>query len=77
MDELLALLRSKARPLAVNGQLVSGRAFGQLAVAYVEALNQGAVPQLVTAWQVRGPADWQSLEPVLVRSTAATGQTRG
>jgi hypothetical protein len=51
MDEFLSLLRGRALPLAVNGQLVSGAAYGQLAAAYVEALNKGAVPQLVTAWQ--------------------------
>ena len=52
MEDLMALLRSKAQPLAVAGQLVSGRAYAQLASAYVDALNRGAVPQLVTAWQV-------------------------
>jgi hypothetical protein len=51
MDELMGLLRSKAHPLQFNGQVVSGRVLGQLAEAYVTAINQGAVPQLVTAWQ--------------------------
>ena len=55
MDDLMALLRSKAHPLAFNGTLVSGRVLSQLATAYVDALNQGAVPQLVTAWQVGRP----------------------
>jgi hypothetical protein len=32
--------------------MVSGRVYSQLAGAYVTALNEGAVPQLVTAWQV-------------------------
>jgi hypothetical protein len=54
MDEFLGLLRSKAHPLQFSGQLVTGRAYAQLAEAYVTALNQGAVPQLVTAWQVEG-----------------------
>jgi len=47
----MAMLRAKALPLQVSGQMVSGAAYSQLAEAYVTALNQGAVPQLVTAWQ--------------------------
>lgn len=54
----MALLRSKAHPLSLGGTMVSGRLLSQLASAYVDALNQGAVPQLVTAWQVRaGPIE--------------------
>jgi hypothetical protein len=52
MDDFLGLLRSKAHPLQFSGQMVTGRVYAQLAEAYVTALNQGAVPQLVTAWQV-------------------------
>jgi hypothetical protein len=76
MDDLLALLRSKARPLAVGGQLVSGRALGQLAGAYVDALNQGAVPQMLTAWQVAksGAAGWWcSTVGGMCRGTAGAG----
>jgi len=51
MDEFMGMLRAKAHPLQFNGQMVSGRVYSQLAEAYVTALNQGAVPQLVTAWQ--------------------------
>jgi hypothetical protein len=51
----MALLRGKAHPLAVAGQPLSGRAYAQLAGAYCDAINGGAVPQLVTAWQVGTP----------------------
>ena len=59
MDEFMGLLRSKAHPLQVNGQLVSGRVYAQLAEAYCTALNAGAVPQLVTAWQGIARAECQ------------------
>jgi hypothetical protein len=52
MDELARALKAKAvrRPLAVHGQLVSGPALAGLVRAYVDAINGGAVPQLVSAW---------------------------
>jgi uncharacterized membrane protein YgcG len=53
MGDLLALLRGKSQPLRYGGTSVTGRAYAGLARAYCDALNQGAVPQLVTAWQVR------------------------
>lgn len=49
----MALLRGKAHPLVYAGTVVSGRVYAQLAGAYVDAINAGAVPQLVTAWQAR------------------------
>ncbi|GBF99772.1 hypothetical protein Rsub_12400 [Raphidocelis subcapitata] len=59
VDELTRLLRLKAHPLAVAGQLLSGRAYCQLAGAYCDAINGGAVPQLVTAWQGVARAECQ------------------
>lgn len=53
MGDFMDLLRGKAHPLSVGGHVVSGRVYAQLAEAYVTAINQGAVPQLVTAFQVR------------------------
>jgi hypothetical protein len=41
MEEVMRLLKSKARPLAVGGTLVSGKALAALTAAYVEAVNQG------------------------------------
>jgi hypothetical protein len=37
----MTLVKSKARPLAVGGTLVSGKALAALTAAYVEAVNQG------------------------------------
>eukprot|EP00879_Flechtneria_rotunda_P026395 GHRR01028142.1.p1 GENE.GHRR01028142.1~~GHRR01028142.1.p1 ORF type:complete len:811 (+),score=359.13 GHRR01028142.1:614-3046(+) len=51
MDMVAQLIKAKIRPLAVGGSLVTGTALAGLAAAYVQAVNQGAVPQLVTAWQ--------------------------
>jgi hypothetical protein len=52
MDDLARRLKDKAlrRPLAVHGALVSGPALAGLVRAYVDAINGGAVPQLVSAW---------------------------
>jgi len=52
MDSLATALKQKAvrRPLAVHGQLVPGPALAGLVRAYVQAINGGAVPQLVSAW---------------------------
>eukprot|EP00878_Enallax_costatus_P026595 GHUV01028546.1.p1 GENE.GHUV01028546.1~~GHUV01028546.1.p1 ORF type:complete len:721 (+),score=264.72 GHUV01028546.1:893-3055(+) len=51
LDVLAQVLRGKLRPLEVQGHMLNGRTLGSLASAYVTAVNQGAVPQLVTAWQ--------------------------
>ncbi|KAI8467215.1 MAG: GBP-domain-containing protein [Monoraphidium minutum] len=59
MCDLMGLLASKEQPLAVSGQVVSGRVYAQLARAYVDALNAGAVPTLVTAWQGIARAETQ------------------
>jgi hypothetical protein len=41
MDVVMSLVKSKVRPLAVGGSLVSGKALAALTAAYVEAVNQG------------------------------------
>ena len=47
----MKLLREKARPLEINGVQIGGRAYTGLAEKYVKAINEGGVPELVTAWQ--------------------------
>ncbi|GBF98848.1 hypothetical protein Rsub_11452 [Raphidocelis subcapitata] len=59
MEDLMALLRGKAHPLVYAGNMVSGRVYAQLAGAYVDSINSGAVPQLVTAWQGIARAECQ------------------
>ncbi len=54
MSDLSGWLKSHTHPLRVWGQALNGAAFTRLASAYVAAINAGAVPQLVTAWQVGG-----------------------
>jgi hypothetical protein len=39
MDGVMCLVKSKVRPMAVDGTLVSGKAVA-LSTAYVEAVNQ-------------------------------------
>jgi transcriptional accessory protein Tex/SPT6 len=51
MDSFMKMLREKARPLEINGLRIGGRAYTGLAEQYVKAINEGGVPELVTAWQ--------------------------
>ncbi len=51
LEDFTNIIRTRTRPLRFSGQLVSGAAYAGLASAYVKAINEGAVPQLVTAWQ--------------------------
>ncbi|WIA08464.1 hypothetical protein OEZ85_007901 [Tetradesmus obliquus] len=71
MDIVMRLVASKARPLAVGGSLVSGKALAALTAAYVDAVNHGAVPQLVTAWQGVSRAETQK---AFDEAAAAYGQ---
>ncbi|KAI8477166.1 MAG: guanylate-binding protein [Monoraphidium minutum] len=77
MDDLMGLLRSKAHPLAVSGQMVSGRVYAQLAGAYVEALNKGAVPTLVTAWQGIAAAECSKAYDAALAAFDAAFRTEG
>lgn len=42
---------ARARPKRVGTSVVTGPMLSGLAEAYVEAINQGAVPTIATAWQ--------------------------
>ena len=55
----LETLQAKARPLAVGGARLSGRAYATLAAAYADALNGGAVPRLATMWEGVARAETQ------------------
>lgn len=50
---LLKLLLSRAQPKRVGVAPVTGVMLAGLAEAYVAAINDGAVPTIATAWQVR------------------------
>lgn len=50
---LCALIFSRAQPKRIGTQVVSGPMLAGLAEAYVCAINEGAVPTIATAWQVR------------------------
>jgi predicted RecA/RadA family phage recombinase len=52
LEQLTALLFSKAGPKRLGQDVVSGGVLAALATAYVDAINGGAVPTIATAWQV-------------------------
>lgn len=41
MDEFMRVVKSKAKPMAVGGTLISGTLMAGLAKAYVQAVNEG------------------------------------
>jgi hypothetical protein len=41
MDEFIRVVKSKAKPMAVGGTLISGALMAGLAAAYVQAVNEG------------------------------------
>lgn len=41
MEEFMRLVKSKAKPMAVGGTLISGTLMAALAAAYVKAVNEG------------------------------------
>jgi hypothetical protein len=41
MEEFMRVVKSKARPMAVGGTLISGGLMAGLAEAYVQAVNEG------------------------------------
>lgn len=53
VSKLLKLLLSRAQPKRVGVAPVTGVMLAGLAEAYVAAINDGAVPTIATAWQVR------------------------
>lgn len=46
----------RAQPKRVGNKIISGPLLAALASQYVEAINQGAVPTIATAWQVQSHA---------------------
>ena len=53
MKRLTDLIFSRAVPKHVSHQVITGPALAGLTEAYVKAINDGAVPTIVTAWQVQ------------------------
>jgi hypothetical protein len=54
MSKLTRLLLARAQPKRIGFVPVSGVMLAGLAQAYATAINEGAVPTIATAWQVRG-----------------------
>ena len=48
--ELRKKIIYKATPKQINGKLVNGEILSSLLKSYVEAINQGAVPNIENAW---------------------------
>jgi hypothetical protein len=48
----MALIFRRAVPKRFGAQFVTGPVLAGLVHAYVNAINQGAVPTIATAWQV-------------------------
>eukprot|EP00898_Chlorokybus_atmophyticus_P005840 jgi/Chlat1/6257/Chrsp44S05773 len=51
MAALTKYVMSRAEPKRVHGSILTGPAIAGLARAFAQALNQGAVPTIATAWQ--------------------------
>lgn len=52
LERLTKLIFARAQPKRLGPQIISGPMLAGLASAYVEAINNGAVPTISTAWQV-------------------------
>jgi hypothetical protein len=55
---LTRLLLARAQPKRIGFVPVSGVMLAGLAEAYAAAINEGAVPTIATAWQVRTHSLW-------------------
>lgn len=53
IKRLTRLIFMRAQPKRVGNKIITGSLLAALASEYVEAINQGAVPTIATAWQVR------------------------
>ena len=51
LDDLVSLLFSRCRPKTVGRDVLNGPALAGMAKQYVDAINDGAVPAIATAWQ--------------------------
>ena len=53
MAKLTQLIFQRAQPKRLGAQVITGPMLATLASEYVRAINEGAVPTISTAWQVR------------------------
>lgn len=53
MAQLTKLIFQRAQPKRLGSQVITGPMLATLASEYVRAINEGAVPTISTAWQVR------------------------
>lgn len=53
VSNLVKLIFSKSKPKRFGDGFMSGPVLAGLVEAYVKAMNDGAVPTIATAWQVR------------------------
>ena len=53
MEQLTRLIFERAQPKRLGTQVITGPMLATLASEYVRAINEGAVPTISTAWQVR------------------------
>ena len=53
LQRLTQLIFAKAQPKRLGAQILTGPMLAGLVEAYVGAINNGAVPTIATAWQVR------------------------
>ena len=51
MEVLRARILKKVKPKCLDGKLISGPMLAELAESYTNAMNEGSVPTISTAWQ--------------------------
>ena len=66
MEQLTRLIFERAQPKRLGAQVITGPMLATLASEYVRAINEGAVPTISTAWQVRRRS-WPFCMPSLSR----------
>ena len=74
MAQLTKLIFQRAQPKRLGSQVITGPMLATLASEYVRAINEGAVPTISTAWQVRlimASNTW-SVAPVSPTATTST-----
>lgn len=52
MAQLTKIIFQRAQPKRLGPQVITGPMLATLASEYVQAINEGAVPTISTAWQV-------------------------
>jgi hypothetical protein len=68
MTALLDRVYAKALPKRLGSSVLTGPLLAGLASTYVDAINNGAVPVIATAWQVRKGDENDALVPVRLHS---------